>query len=114
MASGKERVVMWSEIKQTVKSASYHGGTIVPSGTYAAAPNFSSQVVIWPSANPRSAASVFTVTPQLDGQSITEILEESARRGDWRMFAEQIEAIDWSACHPTELIQTIRAALNQE
>jgi hypothetical protein len=106
---------MWREIKHPVKSTSYGGGTIVPSGIYAAAPLSSSETVIWSSANPRFASPVLMVKLHIADQSvIAEILEDSVHRGDSRLFAEQIETVDWSARRPDELIQAVRAALNQE
>jgi hypothetical protein len=95
---------MWSKIEHPVKSASYGGGTIVPSSIYAAAPLSSSQAVIWSSANPRFASPVFIVKPHIAGQGvIAGILEDGLHRGDSRMFAEQAEAVDWSARQPAEL-----------
>jgi hypothetical protein len=106
---------MWHEIKQTVKSASYGGGTIIPSGVYVATPLSSSQRVIWSTASHQVAPPVIIVKPRTTDQNIiAATLEENARRGDSHLFARQIEVTDWSTRQPDELIQAVRAALNQE
>lgn len=42
------------------------------------------------------------------------LMKESAHAGDWRTFAALVEAIDWSAREPHELIAAIDAALGLE
>jgi hypothetical protein len=60
-----------------------------------------------------SCARGANVKPQIKG-NIADMLEASTGRGDWHVFAEQVEAIDWSALPPSELIQAVKVALNQE